>query len=50
MSPPVEIQMIPHETFQVPNFQVLRALNKIIIEIVNERLRQGILESCHGPY
>ena len=41
---------MPHEPFQAKNFQIARALQPIVISMIEERIKRGLLEECHGPY
>jgi hypothetical protein len=50
VSPPLEIKTIPHEAWQEKSFPVPKALQDKVISMLKERLKQGILEQCHGPY
>lgn len=50
VAPPQEIRTIPHKAWQASGFPVPIALEKIVIEMLKERLKQGTLERCHGPY
>ena len=48
--PPVVIQTIPHKAWQLPTFQVPRALAPEIDKIFLEQQKAGILEESNGPY
>jgi hypothetical protein len=50
VSPPVKIRTIPHEAWQTPGFPIPKALKETAIQMLKERIRRGVLESCHGPY
>jgi len=50
VSPPIVIKTIEHKAWQEPSFPVPRALLPIVLEILRDRLRRGVLEYCDGPY
>jgi hypothetical protein len=50
VAPPSVIRMVPHTPWQHPGFNVPRALRPTVVEMIDERLKQGLLEPCHGPY
>jgi hypothetical protein len=50
ISPPVVIHTEKHEPWQAPSFPVPKALQKIVCEMIDERIKAGILEPCLGPY
>lgn len=50
VAPPQRIRTEPHTAWQVPNFRVPRALVPIATNMIQERIDQGLLEPCHGPY
>ena len=47
---PQQIRTVPHEAWQAPGFPIPRALNATVVEMLKERLANGLLEPCHGPY
>ncbi|KAJ5747177.1 uncharacterized protein N7511_000772 [Penicillium nucicola] len=48
--PAQRIKTVPHEAWQHPGFKIPRALGPVIIEMLRERLKKGVLEHCDGPY
>ena len=48
--PPQKIKTIDHQAWQVPGFQISRALTSTVIDMLQERLKMGVIEPCHGPY
>jgi hypothetical protein len=50
VAPPQEIHTVKHEPWRAPNFPVPRALQETVCQMLRERLEQGILEYCNGPY
>ena len=48
--PPQEIRTVPHDAWQCKGFNVPKALQQQVIEMLEERVKKGIYESCHGPY
>ena len=50
VAPPQRIQTIPHDAWQAPQFPIPKGLHKVVIEMLNDRLKKGVLERCHGPY
>ncbi|KAJ5110888.1 hypothetical protein N7532_001423 [Penicillium argentinense] len=47
---PQVIRTVEHEAWQEPGFMVPRALHKTVIEMLEDRLKKGTLEPCHGAY
>jgi len=47
---PQKIWTISHKTWQISEFQVLRALKEELINMLKKRLDSDILEPCQGPY
>ena len=47
---PQQIRTIPHTAWQAPGFPIPRALNETVVEMLKERIANGLLEPCHGPY
>ena len=50
VAPPQVIETIDHKAWQIPGFPLPRALQEIVIEMLRERIEQGLLEPCKGPY
>lgn len=50
VAPPQKIRIVGHQAWQVPGFQIPRALTSTVIDMLQERLKMGIIEPCHGPY
>lgn len=50
VTPPLKIDTIDHEPWQAPSFPVPKALKQEVNEMLRERLRNGVLEPCQGPY
>jgi hypothetical protein len=50
VTPPMKIDTVDHKPWQAPGFAVPKALKKIVDEMLRDRLRNGTLEPCHGPY
>jgi hypothetical protein len=50
VAPPQRIKTVKHESWQHPGFKIPRALYPIVIEMLQDRLRKGVLEFCDGPY
>ena len=47
---PQEIRTVEHKAWQAPNFPVAKSLLPVVREMLAERLRNGVLEKCYGPY
>ncbi|KAJ6110196.1 hypothetical protein N7486_002431 [Penicillium sp. IBT 16267x] len=47
---PQKIRTIDHEPWQHPGFQIPRALHQTVTEMLQDRLKKGSIERCHGPY
>ena len=47
---PQKIQTVEHKAWQIPGFQILKALISTVIDILQERLKIGVIKPCHGPY
>lgn len=45
-----KIQTIERKAWQVSGFQIPKALTSIIIDILQERLKMGVIELYHGLY
>ncbi len=50
VAPPKKIRTINHKAWQVLGFQIPKAFTSTVIDILQERLKMGIIEPCHGPY
>jgi hypothetical protein len=50
VAPPQKIKTIPHKPWQAKSFPVPRALEAVVIEIVNDKITQALFEPCEGPY
>lgn len=50
VAPPQKIRTVPHSAWQAASFPVPKALVKTVVEMLRERLKQGLLERCNGPY
>ena len=47
---PQKIRTVDYKAWQVPGFQIPKALTPIVIDRLQERLKMGIIEPCHGFY
>jgi len=47
---PLKIDTMDHEPWQVPGFPIPKALKETVNKMLKERMRNGILEPCQGPY
>lgn len=50
VAPPQKIRAIDHQAWQVPWFQIPKALTSTVIHMLQERLKTGVIEPCHGLY
>jgi|SRR5438045_861833 len=50
VTPPQVIKTVKHKPWQVPGFPVPKALMPIVVKMLQERLKNGVLEYCDGPY
>ena len=50
VAPPQKIQIVDHKTLRVSGFQIPKALTSTIIDILQKRLKIGVIELCHGLY
>ncbi len=50
VAPPKKIRTIHHKAWQVPEFQIPKALTSTVIDMLQERLKMEIIEPSHGPY
>ena len=47
---PPRIRTVPHKAWQEAAFQPPKALHEVAVEIIRQRLKNGVLEPCYGPY
>ena len=45
-----KLQTIEHQTWQVPGFQILRALSYVIMDRLQDRLKMGIIDTCKASH
>lgn len=45
-----KIQTVKHKAWQIPGFQIPRALTSTVIDMLQEKLKIGVIEPCHGSY
>ena len=50
VAPPQVIKTIEHKAWQVPGFPLPKALVPTVVEMLQERLKNGVLKYCDGPY
>jgi hypothetical protein len=50
VAPPQVIKTVEHKAWQVPGFPVPRALIPVVVRMLRERLKNGVLEYCNGAY
>ena len=50
VAPAQKIQTIEHKAWQVSGFQIPKALSSTVIDMLQERLKMGVIEPCHSPY
>ncbi len=50
VAPPQKIRTVDHKAWQVLGFQIPKALTSTAIDMLQERLKMGVIEPCHGPY
>ncbi len=50
VAPPKKIRTINHKAWQFSGFQIPKALISTVIDMLQERLKMGVIEPCHGPY
>jgi hypothetical protein len=50
VTPPIKIDTVEHKPWQVPGYAVPKALKKVVDDMLMDRLRNGTLEPCYGPY
>ena len=47
---PQKIKIVPHEAWQVPSFPIPRAFKEKVIEMLNDRMKRGMLKRSESPY
>lgn len=47
---PQKIRIMKYKVWQVPSFQIFKALTSTVIDMLQKRLKMGVIEPCHGPY
>ena len=50
VAPPQIIKTVEHKAWQVPGFPIPKALHLVVVGMLRERLQNGVLEYCDGPY
>ena len=50
VAPPQTIKTVKHKAWQVPGFPIPKALRPIVVGMLWERLKNGVLEYCDGLY
>ena len=50
VTPSQKIQTINHQAWRTPSFQILQALSFVIMDILQDHVKMGIIELCHGQY
>ena len=50
VAPPQEIRVVEHTAWQCRPFPIPKALNDTVAGMLQDRIRSGALEQCHGPY
>ena len=45
-----KIQTVEHKAWQVPGFQIPKALTATVIDMLQERLKIGVIKPCHDSY
>ncbi len=50
VAPPQKIRKINHKAWQVPGFQIPKALTSTVIDMLQERLKMRVIEPFYGPY
>ncbi len=48
VAPAQNIRTIEHKVWQVLGFQIPKALTLTVIDILQERLKMGVIKPCHG--
>ena len=50
VAPLQKIQTVDHKAWQVPGFQISKALISIVIDMLKKRLKMRVIEPYHGFY
>ena len=50
VAPPQVIKTVKHKAWQVPGFPIPKALHPVVVGMLRERLKNGVLEYYNGPY
>ncbi len=50
MVPAQNVRTVEYKAWQVSGFQIPKALTSMIIDMLQQRLKMGVIEPCHGPY
>jgi hypothetical protein len=50
MAPSQVIKTVEHKAWQVLGFLIPKALHLVVIRILQERLKNRVLEYCNSPY
>lgn len=45
-----KIRNIEHKVRQIPGFQILKALSPMVIKMLQERLKMGVIEPTYSLY
>jgi hypothetical protein len=48
--PPVTIDTVPHNAWQVPQFPIAKKLRDTVIDMIQQRIERGVLELCKSQY
>ena len=47
---PQKISIVDYKAWQIPGFQILKALTSMVIDMLQKRLKMGIIEPCQGSH
>lgn len=50
MAPAQKIQTIKYKAWQIFVFYIAYALSSTVIDILQNKLKMGVIEPCHDPY
>ena len=50
VAPAQKIRIIEYQAWQFPGFQISKALSFTVIDMLQERLKMGVIKPCHGLY